>query len=264
MTNPLTKAQQVGATAPEPSSGALRNSGGPVGRLGTLDFALAALTPATASLRAPLETLRDAPQRIVLARQLHSVALSNAEGELANRDRSLSGEGEQQRRQQVMAAVYEKFDADFAAIRGDVERAHTTVMATPRPEPATGVEALLARQGLWQRARTLLEAGMSVVTLLQERGIGDNVEALFSLQAEVPIYLRANGADADPAHNFDAMIEARICEVAGPDMFARHAARLAADGMWQALQMPFNIYGPTARAFDPQRPADGGTIYATG
>lgn len=79
-------------------------------------------------------------------------------------------------------------------------------------EPVPGVEGLLGRQALWARNRQLLDAG--VLRLAELIAEADDVELLYALQEEAPIWARAQGASRATLDLLEQMIDMRLSQIA--------------------------------------------------
>lgn len=92
------------------------------------------------------------------------------------------------------------------------QQAITVAVAAAWPKPAAGVEGLLGRQAAWQRARQLLDAGMTASAVIGET---EDTETLYALREELPTWARARGAKTAKAAQIAQRVDAQMAKVAG-------------------------------------------------
>lgn len=109
-----------------------------------------------------------------------------------------------QRAASDLAVIRPRLDEDLATVRRNLERRW--------PSPAAGLEALMARQASWSRSRSLLEAGVGPAALVDEL---TDVEALFALREELPMWQRANGPRLQSRPVPVTVVDQRIAALSG-------------------------------------------------
>jgi hypothetical protein len=218
--------------------------------LGTIDHALPAVDvhASTRHLRGHLEALAAAPGQLRAIRTQLDTDLQAAEA--ATRDPNLSNVGRSTRRAELIDAARQRaadavaaLQADaVAALQADAARHAEAVHASATLPPADpGVEAMMNRDRIWQRQRTLLESGaVKVPQLIAE---ANDPETLHALLEELPIYVRSKGVNPANAERTALAVEARLAAVTGGDMPARYAAHAAADVVMRGLEPVFAARG---------------------
>lgn len=171
----------------------------------------------------------------------HLDALANAPGELRQimnehneAMRTLRGQAtsdspeERARIVKLAGPVQQRTQQRIGDLAGRVDAAHTALHTAARralPAPAGGVEGLLGRQAQWQRAKTMLDAGLAPADVITET---TDPEMLHALAEELPSYLRSQGASPEHAQAAATAVHDRLAEVTGgPAADARVAARTA-------------------------------------
>jgi hypothetical protein len=168
-----------------------------------------------------LDTLANAPAELRQIMNDHDEAMRGLRGQAtsdttAERDRIKKlAEPVQARTQQRIDDLASRVDTAHEALRTAAERA--------LPKPAGGVEGLMGRQVQWQRAKTMLDAGVSPSDVITE---STDPEMLHTLSDELPAYLRSQGASAEGAQAAVPAVYDRLAEVTGGQAAdARVAAR---------------------------------------
>jgi hypothetical protein len=155
----------------------------------------------------------------------------------ANSSRNLTPEGVAAAKAQAQLEITSRYQQLAAAQRTRIETATRTIdtaTAAAMPKPTTGVEALLMRQGAWARARTLLDSGIPATQLIGEASAADE---LVMLSEELPVYLRAKGADADTVANHLARVDLQYAAIVGEPASSVLRLDAVADCYEQALTL---------------------------
>lgn len=206
-----------------------------------------------------LDTLAGAPAEVRQIMADHTNAMRELRGQAtsdsaAERQRITKlAEPVQARTQQRLADLGRRVDTAHESLRTAAERA--------LPAPAGGVEGILGRQAHWARAKSMLDSGLSPADVISE---ATDPEQLHALAAELPTYLRTQGATPDNAQNAVPAVFDRLAEVTGgPAADARLAARTA-DVHRAGLGPLIRHAGHAAMTgpFDEQRSAFGAAIPA--
>lgn len=159
-----------------------------------------------------LQTLNDAAAQLRALTIQHAARIEAIRAEVS-RDPDLTAEGRQNRLRERTAAACEQGRADLEGLKARVsvaERMIGEAIEARWPKPASGVEGMLGRQAAWARARSLLEAGLSVSALLAET---DDIETLFALREELPTWVRTRGADAEHVEQVLQRIDLRMGKI---------------------------------------------------
>jgi hypothetical protein len=171
------------------------------------------ISAAPANLTAALQTLQDAPGEILKVEAAHRDALADVERQ-AGSDVNLSEEGRRAAVATAAQRIVASSTAALDAIAARVTAAATAIdnaAARAVPLPAAGVEAMLARQAAWARARSLLDSGVAADQLVDE---ATDPEQLAMLREELPTWARIQGAGPDIMARLDAAIAARYAAIA--------------------------------------------------
>lgn len=192
---------------------------------------ISAIQPYTPSDTAPtdqhLDTLRQAPAQLRQTMIEHRNALTEARRQ-AEADPNLTREGKQARAAQLAQPIQQRTTAAVDHLHQSARNAYDTLQqrsTAALPQPADGVEGMLARQAAWSRAQTLLNAGMSPQQVIDEAA---DPETLHALTEELPTQLRAQGLHPDNAGQVVDAVHDRLAEITGNTAAnARLAAREA-------------------------------------
>lgn len=142
--------------------------------------------------------------------------------------RNLSAEGQRNQQAELTQAAHLKAQQSVADLRQrviDAEEAIERNAAKFKPKPATGVEAMLARQAIWSRLCQLVDSGKLTPRQLVEET--DDPESLFALRDELPVWARAHGSDTVTAARITAAIDRQLAGTTSPEAQAAIAAEEA-------------------------------------
>lgn len=179
-------------------------------------------------VQAAIDELRAGPQAI--HQLLMTYRRTVDEQSLAvSHDAHLSAEGKAARIQQIKEAAAQRAGTELEALRGSLDTAQQVARRNLErrwPSPQPGLEGLLTRQAAWARYRPLLENGTAPADLIAE--ITD-VETLFALREELPLWLRANSDKLNARPLSTHVIDQRIAELVGDFASANLEGALQAD-----------------------------------
>lgn len=155
-------------------------------------------------------------------------------------DPYLTEEGRRAQYADQAAAVCRRNQLAVAAVRDDAEAAIRTLNEAVRRAagtPATGVEAMLARQANWARARQLVNAGVRLRSVIAE---ATQPEMLHAIADELPTYLRTlspRSGDGVPVEleRWQVRLDRRFADLAGA---AGADARVAIDVRPDVIALP--------------------------
>lgn len=185
---------------------------------------------------AGLETLRNAPTAIRTFLETHRDALAEAH-RTAGEDTNLSAAGQAARHGELRQAAQQAAIARVAELRNSVEQAANAVqarVASARPMPETGVEAMMGRQVHWNRTREMLDGG---VPLHEVIGEAVDPEALYSMRDELPSYLRVKGYAPEARTEVARTVNDQLANVAGGKALDAHNA-------WREAEQHMAHLGP--------------------
>lgn len=182
----------------------------------------------TMSADAGLEVLRGAPARVRAALETHRAALDAARRTTEN-DPELTQQGRDARMSELRGQAHEASAAVATDLRGSVEQATAAVRAraaATRPQPASGVEALMGRQIAWNRVREMLDANVPL-----DEVIGETLdpETLHALHEELPAYLRIKDIPAEGRAAVLQAVDDQLAHVGGERSYKAHTAAREAD-----------------------------------
>lgn len=168
---------------------------------------------------AALDTINGAAARLRGIRQQQQAVTTDVRRRVSTeQDPNLTAQGRLNAIREGTVAARQTATADLGALRDELERAEAAIDGVVQanwPAPVPGVEGLLGRQALWARNRQLIDAGVLRLSALINEA--DDVELLYALQEEAPIWARAQGATADTVETLEQMIDLRMAQVAGGD-----------------------------------------------
>lgn len=181
--------------------GFARSTGNPTRLLSRAPMAMPDGSGASTAAQAALAALQGGPAEVRSLLIDYRNALAGAHSNTAA-NRNLTPAGMAQAMNDLRAQLQAQYQAQAQGLAARYATATRTLDAAAEaavPDPQTGVEAMLARQAAWQRARTLLDANIPADQLVRE---ATDPEELWMLHDEVPTYLRAKGMAEDAMRYF--------------------------------------------------------------
>jgi hypothetical protein len=184
----------------------------------------------TMSLSGALGILRTAPTDVRAVLEHHRAVLLDGRTAI-ERDETLNDNGRDVRRAELREQTNAGTARAAAELRAAVLEAHASLTArarAKRPTPATGVEALMARQIRWNRVREMLDADVPLDEVIAET---TDPETLHALAEELPSYLRIKGHDASAATVIGRAVDDQLAHVAGGKALEAHIAAREAEAL---------------------------------
>lgn len=174
-----------------------------------------------------LALVQGAQIELLAIRKQMAVDIKTAWDTTAN-DSNLSADGRRNRQAELTTAAQQKAQQSVADLRQRVLAAEENIernAARFKPKPATGVEAMLARQAAWSRLSQLLDSNRVTPRQLIEETT--DPEDLFALRDELGVWVRAHGGTVDTAARITAAIDRQLASTTSPDGQAAIAAEEA-------------------------------------